>query len=149
MSGRTGLPMLLWLGCGIVLGVMSDHYYEGSHRDYWREQEMPAHFQEAAAQLTQALALSNAQQAQVEPIVVQAYLQLLELRFAHQPEVERIITQTISRISEHLSPDQQDELGEVYARLQDRWQRSRNYLLEAAVQSPRNPPVKVTAAGTP
>jgi hypothetical protein len=53
---------------------------------------------------------------------------LLELRFAHQPEVERILTHAMAELKMKLSAMQQPELDRMYAGLEQRWQVSRDYL---------------------
>jgi len=50
------------------------------------------------------------------------------LRFSHQPEVEQALTQGMAEIKTKLSAKQQEELDELYAKLQRRWQVSRDYL---------------------
>ncbi|TLY20421.1 MAG: hypothetical protein E6K66_10000 [Nitrospirae bacterium] len=51
-----------------------------------------------------------------------------KLRFSHQPEVEQALTQGMTEIKTKLSAKQLEELDELYAKLQRRWQVSRDYL---------------------
>jgi hypothetical protein len=78
--------------------------------------------------LTQELSLTPAQQADIEPIVSRAHVEILQLRFAHQPEVEQALTQGMAAIKAKVSAEQQAKLDELYAKLQRRWQISRDYL---------------------
>jgi hypothetical protein len=50
------------------------------------------------------------------------------LRFSHQPEVEQALIQGMAEIKTKLSAEQQKELDGLYAKLQRRWQVSRDYL---------------------
>lgn len=125
----TGLIVLFLAGVltGIV-GTSLYHRYQHQHR--W--ERGPAAMQERIIKrLTRQLSLTPAQQAEIEPIVSQAHLKILQLRFAHQPEVEQILTQGIAELKGKLSAEQQDKLDELYARLQRRWQVSRDYLQAA------------------
>ncbi|MDF0674446.1 MAG: hypothetical protein P0120_08960 [Nitrospira sp.] len=78
--------------------------------------------------LTQGLSLTTRQQLEIEPIVSRAHVAILELRFSHQGEIEQILSEGLADIKEKLSPEQQSELDEMYAGLQQRWQLSRGYL---------------------
>jgi len=78
--------------------------------------------------LTQDLSLTPQQQADIEPIVTRAHVALLELRFAHQAEVEQILARGIAEISTKLSTDQQPELDRMYKGLERRWRVSREYI---------------------
>jgi hypothetical protein len=80
--------------------------------------------------LTSELSLSAQQQADVEPIVRRAHMAILELRFAHQEEVEYILAGGMAELKPKLSPEQQVALDGMYARLERRWQKSREYLEE-------------------
>jgi len=50
------------------------------------------------------------------------------LRFSHQPEVEQVLAKGVAEIKTKLSAEQQAKLDELYAKLQRRWQVSRDYL---------------------
>jgi len=78
--------------------------------------------------LTHELTLTPAQQADIESIVSRTHVEILQLRFAHQPEVEQALTHGIAEIKVTLSGEQQAKLDELYAKLQRRWQVSREYL---------------------
>jgi hypothetical protein len=81
--------------------------------------------------LTHELALTPAQQAEIEPIVSRTHVEILQLRFSHQPEVEQALTQGMAEIKTTLSGEQQAKLDELYAKLQRHWQVSRDYLRTA------------------
>jgi hypothetical protein len=78
--------------------------------------------------LTHELALTPAQRADIEPIVSRTHVEILQLRFSHQPEVEQALTQGMAEIKIKLSAEQQKELDGLYAKLQRRWQVSRDYM---------------------
>jgi hypothetical protein len=78
--------------------------------------------------LTQDLSLTAQQQADIEPIVTRAHVALLELRFAHQAEVEQILSRGMAELSAKLSPDQKVGLERMYKGLERRWRVSREYL---------------------
>jgi hypothetical protein len=78
--------------------------------------------------LTQDLSLTPQQQADIEPIVTRAHVALLELRFAHQAEVEQILARGIAEISTKLSTAQQPEFDRMYKGLERRWRVSREYI---------------------
>ncbi|MGH7229304.1 MAG: hypothetical protein ACREIH_08845, partial [Nitrospiraceae bacterium] len=64
----------------------------------------------------------------IEPIVSRVHVEILQLRFQHQPEVEQVLARGIGELKIKLSPDQQAKLDGLYARLQRRWQVSHDYL---------------------
>jgi hypothetical protein len=78
--------------------------------------------------LTEGLSLTAQQQAEIEPIVSRAHVALLELRFAHQAEIQQILTKGMADLKTKLSPSQQPELDRMYQGLERRWQNSRAYL---------------------
>jgi hypothetical protein len=78
--------------------------------------------------LTHDLALTPAQQADIEPIVSRTHVEILQLRFSLQPELEQALTRGMDEMKTKLSTEQQEELDDLYAKLQHRWQVSRDYL---------------------
>jgi hypothetical protein len=72
--------------------------------------------------------LTAQQQADIAPIVTRAHVALLELRFAHQAEVEQILSRGMAELSAKLSPDQKIGLERMYKGLERRWRVSREYL---------------------
>ena len=71
-----------------AVGMSLYSQYEDEHR--W-EQGPAAREERIMKRLTQDLALSTTQQAEVEPIVARAHLELLRLRVQHQPDVDRVL----------------------------------------------------------
>ena len=125
----TGLIVLF--AAGILTGVIGTCLYHDSGLAH-RGQRGPAAQQERIMKrLTHELSLTAEQQADIGPIVSRAHVAILELRFAHQSEVEAILIRGMIELKEKLSPDQQVKLDKLYARLQQRWQRVRDYLDEA------------------
>jgi hypothetical protein len=93
-----------------------------------REHGPAAHHDRLMKRLTEGLSLTSQQQAEIEPIVSRAHVALLELRFAHQAEVEHILARGMADIKTKLSPSQQPQLDRMYQGLERRWQNSRGYL---------------------
>lgn len=109
-------------------GTILYHQYEQEQR--W--ERGPAAKQERMMKwLTRELSLSSAQQADIEPIVSRAHAEILQLRFSHQPEVEQTLAKGIVELKTKLSAEQQTKLDGLYAKLQGRWQVSRDYLRAA------------------
>ncbi len=108
-----------------IAGTTLYHQYEQEHR--W-ERGPAAKHERIMKRLTHELSLTPAQQADIEPIVSRAHVEILQLRFSHQPEVEQALTQGMAEIKTKLSAEQQAKLDELYAKLQRRWQISRDYL---------------------
>ena len=121
-----GLVVLFFAGAltGIA-GTTLYHQYEQQHQ--W-ERGPAAKHERIMKRLTHELALTPAQQAEIEPIVSRTHVEILQLRFSHQPEVEQALTQRMAEIKTKLSAEQQKELDALYAKLQRRWQVSRDYL---------------------
>jgi hypothetical protein len=131
VSGKLwgGLVVLFFAGAltGIA-GATLYHQYEQEHQ--W-ERGPAAKHERIMKRLTHELALTSAQQAEIEPIVSRTHVEILQLRFSHQPEVEQALTQGMAEIKPKLSAEQQKELDALYAKLQRRWQVSRDYLRTA------------------
>jgi hypothetical protein len=121
-----GLVVLFLAGALMgIAGATLYHQYEQEHR--W-ERGPAAKHERIMKRLTHELALTPAQQADIEPIVSRTHVNILRLRFSHQPEVEQVLTQGMAEIKATLSGEQQAKLDGLYARLQRRWQVSRDYL---------------------
>ena len=122
-----GLIVLFCAGAlgGAVAGSMFLHAEPTGSRG---EHGPAAHHDRMMKRLTEGLSLTAQQQAEIEPIVSRAHVALLELRFAHQAEVEQILTRGVTDLKAKLSPTQQPELDRMYQGLERRWQSSRDYL---------------------
>jgi hypothetical protein len=119
---------LIVLFCaGLVGGVVTDSMFLHAEPAS-REHGPAAHHERIMKRLTQGLSLSPQQQAEIEPIVARAHVALLELRFAHQAEVEQILARGMADLKTKLSPAQQPDLDRMYEGLERRWQISRDYL---------------------
>jgi len=127
----------LWSGlivlflAGTLTGIVGTSLYNRFEQQHRWERGPAARHERIMKRLTQELSLSSAQQADIEPIVSRIYVEVLQLRFQHQPEVERILAHGIADLKAKLSADQQAKLDGLYARVQQRWQVSRDYLQAA------------------
>jgi hypothetical protein len=121
-----GLVVLFVAGmlCGVA-GISLYHTYEREQRG---ERGAAAQHERIMTRLAQELALTPEQRADIEPIVTRAHVAILEIRFAHQAEIEAILMSGMAALKTKLSPEQQTRLEAMYARLQQRWTRSRDYL---------------------
>jgi len=108
-----------------IAGATLYHQYEQEHR--W-ERGPAAKHERIMKHLTRELSLTPAQQLDIEPIVSRAHVEILQLRFSHQPEVEQALTLGMAEIKTKLSAEQQAKLDELFAKLQRRWQISNDYL---------------------
>jgi hypothetical protein len=137
-------PGKLWGGlivlflAGTLTGIGGTILYHQYVQENQGERGPAARQERVMKRLTQELSLTPDQQAGIRPIVNRAHVEILQLRFQHQPEVEQIFAQGLVDIKATLSADQQEKLDELYAQLQRRWQVSRDYL-EAAKKEMRRP----------
>lgn len=125
----TGLTLLFCAGALMgAVGTSLYYQYEDEHR--W--DRGPAGRQERIMKrLTQELALSSSQQAELEPIVARAHLEMLQLRVQHQPDVDRILAVGMEELKAKLSSEQQSKLDGLHAQLQRRWRLTREYVQQA------------------
>ncbi len=120
---------LIVLFCaGALSGAVVDSLFLHGERTSRGDQGPAAHHERMMKRLTQDLSLTAQQQTEIEPIVTRAHVALLELRFAHQAEVEQILARGMTEITAKLSPAQQPELERMYKGLERRWRISRDYL---------------------
>lgn len=127
----------LWFGlvvlflAGALTGVVGTSLYY-QYEDEHRWDKGPAGRQERIMKrLTQELSLAASQQAEIEPIVKRAHLDILRVRVQHQPDIDRILGLGMDELKAQLSPEQQTKLDRLHAQLQRRWQLTRDYLQQA------------------
>lgn len=127
----------LWFGlvvlflAGTLTGVVGTSLYY-QYEDEHRWDKGPAGRQERIMKrLTQELSLASSQQAEIEPIVKRAHLEILRVRVQHQPDIDRILGLGMDELKTKLSPEQQAKLDRLHAQLQQRWQLTRDYLQQA------------------
>ena len=129
---RSWISLFVLFGAGTLTGIMGTGlYYDDGARTCQEERGPVAQRDQVMKRLVHELSLTATQQTDIDPIDNRVHLAILELRFAHQSEIEEILTHGITDMSTTLSPDQQDELAEMYGRLQYCWQRSRKYIADA------------------
>lgn len=130
---RTGL----WIGliilffAGTLIGAVGMSLYSQYEDEHRWERGPAAREERIMKRLTQDLALSTTQQAEVEPIVARAHLELLRLRVQHQPDVDRVLDLGMQELKTKLSSEQQVKLDGLHAQLQQRWRMTREYVRQA------------------
>ncbi len=127
----------LWSGlivlflAGTLTGVVGTSLYY-QYEDEHRSDRGPAGRQERIMKrLTQELSLDPSQQAEIEPIVKRAHLEILRVRVQHQPDIDRILGLGMKELKAKLSPEQRMKLDTLHAQLQRRWHMTRDYLQQA------------------
>jgi Spy/CpxP family protein refolding chaperone len=130
MTSRSKLwgGLIVLFCAGALSGAVVHSLFLHGERTSHANQGPAAHHERIMKRLTQDLSLTPQQQADIEPIVTRAHVALLELRFAHQAEVEQILARGIAEISTKLSTAQQPELDRMYKGLERRWRMSREYI---------------------
>lgn len=122
-----GLGLLF--GAGVLTGVVGTHLFHDVARAQ-QERGAAAQHDRILKRLTEHLSLTASQQAAVEPIVTRAHVAMLELRVAHQAETDQVLARSMTDLKTQLTAEQQAKLDQLYARLQGRWQASREHLNE-------------------
>lgn len=125
----TGGLVVLFVA-GVLCGIAGTSFYHTYEREQRGERGAAAQHERIMTRLTQELALTTEQRADIEPIVTRTHVAILEIRFAHQAEIESVLIGGMAALKAKLSPDQQTRLEAMYARLQRQWTKSRNYLEE-------------------
>jgi hypothetical protein len=114
---------------GVLSGAVAGSMFLHAEPTTARGEHGPAaHHERMMKRLTEGLSLTGQQQTDIDLIVTRAHVALLDLRFAHQAEVEQILLRGMADLKTKLSPIQQPELDRMYQGLQRRWQASRDYL---------------------
>ncbi|UVT19902.1 MAG: hypothetical protein H8K03_19310 [Nitrospira sp.] len=126
--GTLWAGLVVLFGAGILCGVAGSWFYHSYEQERRGERGPAAQHERLMKRLTHELSLTPAQQADIEPLVTRAHVAILELRFAHQAEVEDILTRGVADLKGKLSAEQQVRLDGMYGQLQQRWQKSRDYL---------------------
>lgn len=126
--GTLWVGLIVLFSAGVLSGVAGSWFYHSYEREHRGERGPAAQHERLMGRLTHELSLTAAQQTDIEPIVMRAHVAILELRFTHQAEVEDILAQGIAELKGKLSSEQQTRLDGMYSRLQQRWQKSREYL---------------------
>ena len=131
MRGKLVSGLIVLFLAGALTGIVGASLYQRYEQEERWERGPAARQERIMNRLIQELALTPDQQTRIEPIVSRAHMDILQLRFQHQPEVEQILTQSLTDIKATLSAEQQAKQDQLYARLQRRWQTSREYLRTA------------------
>jgi hypothetical protein len=130
-SGKVWSGLVVLFTAGVLIGLAGATFYHQYEQEHRWERGPAAKHERIMKRLTHELALTPAQQADIEPIVSLTHVEILQLRLSHQPEVEEALTQGMAEIKTKLSGEQQAKLDGLYAKLQRRWEVSRDYLRAA------------------
>jgi|SRR5689334_4071690 hypothetical protein len=125
---RLWVGLIVLFGAGALTGIVATCLFMDFERTHRGERGPAAQHERIMKRLTHELSLTPQQQTDIEPIVSRAHVAILELRFAHQAEIEQILAKGMAELKEKLSSTQQPELDRMYRGLQQRWQVSREYL---------------------
>lgn len=125
---RLWAGLILLFSTGVLAGILGTLFYVNSECMHRGEGGPAAQHDRIMKRLTKELSLTESQQNEIKPIVTRAQVSVLELRFEHQAEIQQILARGMTELREKLSPAQQSGLDKMYARLQQRWQVSRDYL---------------------
>ncbi len=128
VSGKLWGGLVVLFFAGALMGIAGTTLYNQYEQEHRWERGPAAKHERIMKRLTHELALTPAQQADIEPMISRTHVEILQLRFAHQPEVEQALTQGMTEIKTKLSVEQQEKLDGLYVKLQRRWQISRDYL---------------------
>lgn len=128
VSGKLWGGLVVLFLAGALMGIAGTTLYNQYEQEHRWERGPAAKHERIMKRLTHELALTPAQQADIEPMISRTHVEILQLRFAHQPEVEQALTQGMTEIKTKLSVEQQEKLDGLYVKLQRRWQISRDYL---------------------
>jgi hypothetical protein len=120
--------LIALFGAGILSGILGTCFYHDYEQEHRGERGPAAQDEGIMKRLTQELSLTATQQTEIEPIVTRAHVAILELRFSHQAEIEQILARGMTELKAKLSSDQQTKLDGMYTQLEQRWQKSREYL---------------------
>ena len=126
--GKLWGALVVLFCAGALMGIAGTTLYHQYEQEHQWDGGPAAKYERIMKRLTHELALTPAQQTDIEPIISRTHVEILQLRFSHQPEVEQALTQGMAEIKTKLSAKQQEELDGLYAKLQRRWQVSRDYL---------------------
>lgn len=128
--GKVTAGLVVLFVAGLLSGIAGTWFYHKYEREHRGEPGPTAQHERIMNRLAHELVLTDEQRADIEPIVTHTHLAILELRFAHQTEVEAILTKGMADLKAKLTREQQARLDQMYARVQQRWTKSREYLEE-------------------
>jgi Spy/CpxP family protein refolding chaperone len=108
---------------GLVVGVVGTgmfFHYSYSEFSPTRPEQAARHIM---GRLSHELNLSDEQKEAIQPIVMDAFTQMRQLRNRLTPEIEALMAKSSERIKQHLTPDQQKLLDIHNAEVLERWKR--------------------------
>lgn len=129
--GKVWSGLIILFLAGMLMGIGGTTLYLQREQERRWERGPAAKQERVMKLLTRELSLSPAQEAEIEPIVGRTHVDILELRFSHHPEIEQTLAKGVAELKTKLSAEQQTQLDGLYAKLQRRWQVSRDYLAAA------------------
>lgn len=109
----SGIAVGFGLGAGYTKNKV-EHMLTGDH---------PRPHDLLVRRLTRELKLNDTQRAHLEKVVCRAHLELFNIRRMHQPEFDRIMTESVVEAKQVLDPEQSRKLDELYLKAKNRWGR--------------------------
>lgn len=106
---------------GIVIGSLSTAIYIKHIIQKVMEGNNTTIDQFVITKLNNELKLTESQREEVTKIVKQATSDIYLIRKRNQPEIERVIEQSIALIKEKLNAEQNNKLDVMYQKFKERW----------------------------
>src|SRR4051812_47802426 len=96
--GKLWGALVVLFCAGALMGIAGTTLYHQHEQEQRWEKGPAAKHERMMKRLTQELSLTPAQQADIEPMVSRTHLEILQLRFSHQPEVEQTLAKGMAEI---------------------------------------------------
>lgn len=127
-QGKLWGGLIVLFLAGVLTGIVGTTWYGHHERERQWERGPAARQERMMKRLTRELELTRGQRGLIEPIVHRAHVEILQLRFQHQAEIEGILAKAMADLKIELSPEQDAKLDELYLQVQRRWETMRDYL---------------------
>ena len=96
--GKLWGALVVLFCAGALMGIAGTTLYHQYEQEHQWDRGPAAKHERIMKRLTHELALTPAQQTDIEPIISRTHVEILQLRFSHQPEVEQALTQGMAEI---------------------------------------------------
>ncbi|HUJ75024.1 MAG TPA: hypothetical protein VL359_09205 [bacterium] len=116
---RLGVVAVFALGVLVGAGGISVYWKARIHEIFHSPPSKVA--ERVLNRLSRDLDLTAEQREKARPIVVEAQAEFAAFRQAHLPELFALMRQNVERLKPILTPEQQERLEKVFAKMQERW----------------------------